>query len=606
MPRGIKEIATPDVIFVHSLFRSGSTYIYNALKRAGKFHIYHEPMHEVIASLPSSWDELGSRKDQLKSTLRHDFLVGGYFDEFSHLLSSIKKTFDPKFGFDYYFMDAGDKASDLKAYIDLLMASASKPPVLQCTRTCGRISWLKENYKSNHIFLLRNPWDQWYSYKVDPYIATTPRIIYSQSNSPAVLKAVFEASGAFPLMGRDTQEKVVYGFKRPLDPDQDYFLFFGLWLHSFVCGERDCDIFIDMDELSASEAYRAECLAKLDGIGIKSIDFSDANLHRSVFADREQAGFRMAEEQVLEIYRQHGISVASIRKYLEEARQEAFFSTKKLDAPASGILEDAYRMRKLLVARDGQIASLSQAVTERDGQIVSLSQAVTEREDQISSLNKTVAERDAQIASLSQAVTERDSTIQSMRNSRSWRLTAPFRILSGFIKGIKPLAPDKTNKQTAAAPRAENFFTICSKNFLAHARVLYNSVREHYPNARFFVVLCDRIDDFFEPAKEPFEFVYLEELGLPDLNDMAKRYSITEFNTAVKPFAFSYLMDKHDCNSVIYLDPDLLLVDRMQELDAMLLEGAEAVLTPHILQPAEHDEVHDERCCFLESITLGF
>ncbi len=408
------EMATPDVTFVHSLFRSGSTYVYNALKRTGKFHIYHEPMHEVIASLPTSWNELSGRKDQLKSVLRHDFLIGGYFDEFSHLLPSIKKTFDPKFSFDYYFMEADGSAPDLKAYINLLVDGVPKPPVLQCTRTSGRIGWLKENYKSNHIFLLRNPWDQWYSYKVDPYIATTPRIIYSQSNLPEVLRAVFDASGALPLIGCDTQDKVVCGFKRPLAPDQDYFLFFGLWLHSFVCGEQDCDVFIDMDELSASTEYQASCLASLEKIGIQSIDFSDARLHRTVFDEREQAGFRIVEDQVLEIYRQHGMPIGSAREHLEKARHEAFFSAQKLGAPTSGVLEDAYRMRELLAARDIQIASLSQAVTERDGQIASLSQAVTERDGQIASLSQAVTERDGQIVSLSQTVTERDGQIVSL------------------------------------------------------------------------------------------------------------------------------------------------------------------------------------------------
>jgi len=165
---------------------------------------------------------------------------------------------------------------------------------------------------------------------------------------------------------------------------------------------------------------------------------------------------------------------------------------------------------------------------------------------------------------------------------------------------------NKNGEHIDSAPGAEAFFTICSKNFLAHARVLYNSVRPHYPNAKFFVVLCDRVDGLFDPRKEPFEFIYLEDLSLPNLNDMATRYNITEFNTSVKPFAFSYLMGKYGFQSVAYLDPDLLFVDKMQELDHMLLVGAEAVLTPHILQPAEYDEVHDGKMLLFGIYNLGF
>ena len=586
------EMAAPNVTFVHSLFRSGSTYFYNALKRSEHLHVYHEPMHEVIASLPNSWSELSGRKDQLKSTLRHGFLIGGYFDEFSHLLPSIKKTFDPKFSFDYYFMEAGGSAPDLKAYIDLLVGGAPKPPVLQCTRTSGRIAWLKENYKSNHVFLLRNPWDQWYSYKVDLYIATTPRIIYSQSNLPEVLGAVFEASGALPLIGCDTQEKLVCGFKCPPTPDQDYFLFFGLWLYSFVCGERDCDAVIDMDELSTSAEYQANCIASLEKLGIQSIDFSDARLHRTVFDEREQPGFRIVEDQVLEIYRQHGMPIGSAHEYLEAARKKAFVSSKKLEAVASEVLEDAHRMRGLLAERDGQIASLSQAVTERDGQIASLSQAVTER--------------DGQIASLSQAVTEREITIQALQQSNSWKITAPLRKVSAMFNKDDVKYAEQGGENLSAAQGPSAFFTICSKNFLAHARALYHSIRPHYSEARFFVVLCDRVDGLFDPANEPFEFIYLEDLKLPNLAEMASRYNITEFNTAVKPFAFLRLMDEFPFSSVVYLDPDLFFVDRMHEIDQLLASGAEAVLTPHILQPAENDQIHDRKMLQFGIYNLGF
>ena len=605
--------ARQPVIFVHSLFRSGSTYIYNALKRTGYFHVYHEPMHEVIASLPNAWDELVGRKDQLKSVLRHDFLVGGYFDEFSHLLPSIKKTFSTKLSFDFYFMEAGDQAPELKAYIDLLVDCAPKTPVLQCTRTAGRIGWLKENYESKHVFLLRNPWDQWYSYKVTPYIATTPRVIYSQSNIPAVLVDVLSASGATPLLGDATHAKIVYGFNHPLSPTEDYFLFFGLWLHAFISGKQRCDVFIDMDELSSNEAYLEQSLAKLVAIGIKSIDLSDVNLHRTVFSFREQATYKVVEEQVLEIFRQHryGAEILNtVREYLQQRRNESFKLENVYNEPASGLLEDASRMREILLVRDREcakgISSLNQAVAERDERIASLNQALSERDGQIASLSQAVAERDGQIASLNQALTEREITIQALKQSTSWLITAPLRATSRLFKRTEKVGCNVPVQTAIVTSGADAFFTICAKNFLAHARVLYNSVRPHYPNARFFVVLCDRVDGLFNPEQEPFEFVFLEDLNLPNLGEMAARYNITEFNTAVKPFAFTHLMTKFGFGSVVYLDPDLFFVDKMDELDMLLNDGAEAVLTPHILQPAEHDEVHDGKMLLYGIYNLGF
>ena len=93
-----------------------------------------------------------------------------------------------------------------------------------------------------------------------------------------------------------------------------------------------------------------------------------------------------------------------------------------------------------------------------------LSQAVTERDGQIASLNQAVAERDGQIASLSQAVTEREAAFMSIINSRSWRLTKPYRwvgrMLRGDIAGAaapfkKLLSMKKDGQSPAAAASAD-------------------------------------------------------------------------------------------------------------------------------------------------------
>jgi glycosyltransferase involved in cell wall biosynthesis len=166
--------------------------------------------------------------------------------------------------------------------------------------------------------------------------------------------------------------------------------------------------------------------------------------------------------------------------------------------------------------------------------------------------------------------------------------------------------PGSLPANMATTTDSRGYFTICSKNFLAHARVLYFSLRKHYPETRFYVVLCDEHDGMVEIANEPFDFIFLEDLNLPDLEGMSKRYNITEFNTAVKPFAFTYLFESIGLDTVTYLDPDLLIIDKMIELDSLLAHGAEAVLTPHLLQPAEHDQIHDQKMLIFGIYNLGF
>lgn len=76
-----------------------------------------------------------------------------------------------------------------------------------------------------------------------------------------------------------------------------------------------------------------------------------------------------------------------------------------------------------------------------------LSKAVSDRDSQITSLNQLVAERDSQIASLNQLITERDNQtlrlaqeVQSLRNSSSWRMTAPLRSLKTQLLRAQRLA----------------------------------------------------------------------------------------------------------------------------------------------------------------------
>ncbi|SFK45355.1 glycosyltransferase [Lysobacter sp. cf310] len=152
-----------------------------------------------------------------------------------------------------------------------------------------------------------------------------------------------------------------------------------------------------------------------------------------------------------------------------------------------------------------------------------------------------------------------------------------------------------------------SFFTICSKNFLAYAHTLFDSVREHHPGATFYVALCDRLDGMLDPSKEPFEIIELDALDIPGLPGMIERYNITELNTSIKPYVFDYLFNKRNEQQVVYLDPDILVVSPLKEVQDSLAAGADAVMTPHVLDPAEGGvEIDDIKMLQLGIYNLGF
>lgn len=149
------------------------------------------------------------------------------------------------------------------------------------------------------------------------------------------------------------------------------------------------------------------------------------------------------------------------------------------------------------------------------------------------------------------------------------------------------------------------YFTICSKNFLAYARTLFESLRAVEPGARCWVALCDRIDGLVDFEEEEFEVLELVDLSIPDVEEMAARYNITEFNTAIKPFAFQALFQL-GFSRVVYFDPDIYVCSALEEVDNAFEGGAEACLTPHTVEPIEEGWFNDSQFLKYGVFNLGF
>ena len=155
------------------------------------------------------------------------------------------------------------------------------------------------------------------------------------------------------------------------------------------------------------------------------------------------------------------------------------------------------------------------------------------------------------------------------------------------------------------AGRENIVFTICSRNFLAHALALYESLARVTDGLRFYVALCDVADEL-DLEEFPFRILRTEELGIPNWEWMKENYNITELNTAVKPFVFLALFDLHPGAPVIYLDPDITVASRLSEVEDAFARGADAVLTPHILEPAEYADFDDQKFLQYGVYNLGF
>lgn len=136
-------------------------------------------------------------------------------------------------------------------------------------------------------------------------------------------------------------------------------------------------------------------------------------------------------------------------------------------------------------------------------------------------------------------------------------------------------------------------FTIASKNYFAYVRTLMKSLEDSNPEWKRYVVVVDEIDDEFRGMDNNFNLIELVSLNLPEENKMKFRYTIMEFNTAVKPYAFSWLFQKY--KKVVYLDPDIYAYRQFTEVEDAFERGYNFILTPHLLDFYPNDgKIPDE------------
>lgn len=219
-----------------------------------------------------------------------------------------------------------------------------------------------------------------------------------------------------------------------------------------------------------------------------------------------------------------------------------------------------------------------QAFENRAQRAEATAQRLTSRVDVLQiSHRRSLEAWKGQRAALIESMVSAQEALQRLRSHWVVRLLADARRLKEF-----PMTRTNETKK-----RRIGVFTIASKNYLAYVRVLLKSVAAIHPEYALYLCLADKVDGAFDPEGESFEIVESDSLGIPCFTDMTLRYDIMEFNTAVKPFMFQWLMDNTELDSFVYIDPDIRVYSKFDELESALESGCSVVLTPHIMNPIE-------------------
>ncbi|WP_109359725.1 glycosyltransferase family protein [Brumimicrobium oceani] len=115
------------------------------------------------------------------------------------------------------------------------------------------------------------------------------------------------------------------------------------------------------------------------------------------------------------------------------------------------------------------------------------------------------------------------------------------------------------------------------------------SYLKHNKDAEFYIILADKKPEFIKDES----IVEVENIGIiaEVFSTLLKEYNIIEFNTAIKPFAFDFLVKSRKPNNIVYLDPDILVYQSFDKLFNEL-EGNNFMLTPHILNPIKNKAIY--------------
>lgn len=137
-------------------------------------------------------------------------------------------------------------------------------------------------------------------------------------------------------------------------------------------------------------------------------------------------------------------------------------------------------------------------------------------------------------------------------------------------------------------------FTIVAKNYIGLGQILGASLHRLHGDVDFRIFVADNFD--VAPGNLPANVVFVNELECytdGEWTDMAYKYDLTEFCTAIKPACFEHLFSQ-GYQQVVYFDPDIYIFspidcvfEKLQQYDVALTPQIAGI---HVDYRGEHPE----------------
>ncbi|MAP94279.1 MAG: hypothetical protein CMK07_04950 [Ponticaulis sp.] len=293
-------------VFLHGLWRCGSTFIWSRFRSAHQTYCYFEPLLEGLSRLtPERIERQGAA---VASRNRHPELERPYHAEFEPLIDKRGiPAYRRDFATRHFLLSADELHPALKAYLDQLIHFSNQmmcTPVLGFNRTVLRQNWLSLNFSATNIFIDRDPRDIWASYNEcasrDDYTFLTRWLLIVDTNRERepftwLADRLGLSKGRIPKL---SESKARYrAVLDQLGPGDTYLLVFTVWLASLLQALSSADLILDVNRAD-TYAYRVwgmEQIESLTGIA------ADLNSMRAISAacDTDPRAFQIVEEEVL-------------------------------------------------------------------------------------------------------------------------------------------------------------------------------------------------------------------------------------------------------------------------------------------------------------------
>jgi hypothetical protein len=288
--------------------------------------------------------------------LRHPLIASPYFLELYETWEHWRELVSKPIIYDEYFDDIG--SDQLIKYLTALITHAKGRPVIQECRTICRINAIKKKLGGFHLYLWRNPWDQWWSYKATDYFDTTSQLILNAPIHPEAITRLKKEIGFAEFHHDDISQEFSHFAMNRLSANNSYFIFYLLWCLGLLEGMANADLLLNIDALSDSPSYMEDIKKQLLDFNVTGIDFSDCSVPQTYYRDEDKAFFSVIEDRVHGILLLSGYSQEQLTRLqgLRHSSEPKLWASSLGDIPPDQLLSNGVRAREIVLRHETENA----------------------------------------------------------------------------------------------------------------------------------------------------------------------------------------------------------------------------------------------------------